>query len=278
MWLLIFSLPGSNSFLLALVPLRQRRQLHMPRALLAPCLCHPPVCVFSFIFNITLVAMALRLPMLGVIKMIMNSITLGYWIFNRFTWDEAGGGGSKVYDEERRMKGRYCAQWLRLIVVGEHEKKKNYICLFQKKGGGNLGSAAAPHQSVSRTNTHGSNPAWEFVNAVCSCDESERIDSPSCTPPLQNHIPSLWIRTSTCERTGGKSTATCFNYPSQAWSVLRNIDFQHLCIGYRNFSSLLMITQCLWPGKSKKEMREIGQKGVRWAAFWGDVLSQEKKN
>lgn len=54
--------------------------------------------------------------------------------------------------------------------MGEHEKKKNYICLFPPKT-----DAAAPHQSVSRTNKHVSNLAWVFAKAVCSCDEKERM-------------------------------------------------------------------------------------------------------
>lgn len=158
------------------------------------------------------------------------------------------------------------------------KEAKFYMFIPPKKGRRNLGSAAAPRQSVSRTNTHGSNLAWEFAKAVCSCDESERIDSDSRTPPLKKSYSSLWIWMSTCERTGGKTGSTHFNYLSQAWSVLHNIDFQHLCIGYCNFSSQLMITQCLWPGKFEKKMIEIGQNGVRWAAFWRDVPSRENKN
>lgn len=118
--------------------------------------------------------------------------------------------------------------------------KEEKIYMFfspPKKGRRYLGCVAAPHQSVSRTNTHSSNLAWELAKAVCSCDENERIDSALLHASSAGSYSSLWIWTSTCERTGGKSTATCFSYLSQASSVLHNIDFQHLCIGYCNFSS-----------------------------------------
>lgn len=45
------------------------------KALWAAHLCHPPIRLFPFIFNIGLTAMAIWLPLLWVIKMIMNSIT-----------------------------------------------------------------------------------------------------------------------------------------------------------------------------------------------------------
>lgn len=133
------------------------------------------------------------------------------------------------------------------------KEEKFYMFIPPWKGRRNFGSAAAPHQSVSRANTHGSNLAWEFAKAVCSCGENERIDSASRTPPPQNRIRLYEFERRPVSELEENQTATCFNYLSQAWSVLHNIDFQHLCIGHCNFSSQLMITQCSWPGKFEKE-------------------------
>lgn len=149
---LIF-LAGVWLLLLASTPLTDLESPHVSKLLQLLVYVTQPSVLFPFIFNIRLIAVTIWLPLLWVIKVIMNSITSGNWIFPIYL------KGKKMKKKKnrgirRRRVWKGCnVDDYRGLLSWVSIKRSQIVYIYSNKRRRNLGFTAVPPLSASRTKT-----------------------------------------------------------------------------------------------------------------------------